>query len=156
MFYICTNDWFLVLPCFSIENLLTEWEVEWENENLSSGPSCVSLSKSLNISGPKWLHLQSGALSQYFTVSVLLVFGLDNSSLWRTLLRIVGSLESLMLVVAFPSHYHIPNNPAYVNLFWGEGPLHIENYWQVVSKNSFSFNILWKNSYLGHDWKGRR
>lgn len=124
MFYIFIYDWFLVLLCFPIENLLIEREIKQENENLGSRPNCVSLSKSLNISGPKWLNFQNGELSQYFSVGIPLAFGLDNSSLWRTLLCIVRCLESLM-PVAFISHYPIQEQPCISKhlLEWGTTPL---------------------------------
>lgn len=121
-------DWFLVLLCLPIENLLIEREVEQENENLGSRPSCVSLSQSLNYSGPEWLDIQNGELSQYFSVGILLAFGWM-IILYEGLSYIVACLESLM-PVAFLSHYHIPKQP-YISkrlLGWGTTP-----YWEPLA-----------------------
>ena len=60
--------------------------------------------------------------SVYYQVGILLAFGLDNSSLWRALLCIVGCLESLMLV-AFLSHYHIHKQPCISRRFPGWGSI---------------------------------
>lgn len=82
MINVCINiQVILGFLCFSIEILFIEREVEQENVNLDSRSSCVASKKSLNISGPKWPHLQSGELTQYFLVGILLAFELDKSSL---------------------------------------------------------------------------